>query len=179
MAHGVVRPAAQRHFGQDVAVVRTRQCDQALAGAAREGRPVVPKERPSVNVAVYEAGRCTWYGLVELPPSSSSWTGAAADGVVDSWRYPSWAAAAAETRGWQGEWLEASVILEIPDAIKAYQVDLAAVGPVQVRVAEHPERRPVSRRRCAADVRLLDRRLDGEDATGLGSEIRAPRFDAA
>lgn len=50
----------------------------------------------------------------------------AADGVVDSWRYPSWAAAAAETRGWQGEWLEASVILEIPDAIKAYQVDLAA-----------------------------------------------------
>lgn len=50
----------------------------------------------------------------------------AADGVVDSWRYTNWSPDAAEARGWQTEWLEVSVELEIPDGIKAYQVDLAA-----------------------------------------------------
>lgn len=72
----------------------------------------------------------------------------AADGVVDSWRYPSWAAA--ETRGWQGEWLEASVILEIPDAIKAYQVDLAAeVAGDEAAASTEPYALLLQRRRKA------------------------------
>ena len=40
-----------------------------LASAARAGTPLRPTERPAVNVAVYEAGRCTFYALQELPPS--------------------------------------------------------------------------------------------------------------
>jgi hypothetical protein len=51
-----------------------------LASAARAGRPVPPASRPSVNLAVYEAGRCTWYGLLELSPSSCSWS---SDGAAD------------------------------------------------------------------------------------------------
>jgi len=63
-----------------------------VAGAARRGAPVVPSARPSVNLAVYEAGRCTWYGLLELPPSSSSWStaadaGAGADGLIEEQRF--------------------------------------------------------------------------------------------
>jgi hypothetical protein len=40
-----------------------------LAAAARAGAPQAPTDRPAVNVAVYEAGRCTFYALQELPPS--------------------------------------------------------------------------------------------------------------
>jgi hypothetical protein len=59
-----------------------------LAGAARDGEPVPPASRPSVNLAVYEAGRCTWYGLVEVASSSSSWTdGGGDDGRVEEQRF--------------------------------------------------------------------------------------------
>jgi hypothetical protein len=60
-----------------------------LAGSARDGRPVPPASRPSVNLAVYEAGRCSWYGLVELPAASSSWSsdGVAVTGLVEEQRF--------------------------------------------------------------------------------------------
>ncbi len=37
-----------------------------IASSARAGRPVLPASRPSLNVAVYERGICTFYGLREL-----------------------------------------------------------------------------------------------------------------
>ena len=37
-----------------------------IASAARAGQPVLPKSRPSLMVAVYEQGICTFYGLREL-----------------------------------------------------------------------------------------------------------------
>lgn len=43
-----------------------------LAAAARAGTPQRPTERPAVNVCVYEGGRCTFYALQELPPSSQT-----------------------------------------------------------------------------------------------------------
>lgn len=43
-----------------------------LAGAARRGAPVLPTTRPAVNLAVYERGRCTWYGLLELPAAAAA-----------------------------------------------------------------------------------------------------------
>jgi hypothetical protein len=45
-----------------------------LADAARRGAPIAPRARPAVNLAVYERGRCTWYGLVELPSSEAAWS---------------------------------------------------------------------------------------------------------
>jgi hypothetical protein len=42
-----------------------------LAGAARRGTPTAPRSRPAVNVALYERGRCTWYGLHELPAGAA------------------------------------------------------------------------------------------------------------
>jgi len=47
-----------------------------LASAARAGRPVSPSSRPSLNVAVYERGICTFYGLRELSGRSDSGTSA-------------------------------------------------------------------------------------------------------
>ena len=37
-----------------------------IASSARAGRPVLPTSRPSLLVAVYEQGICTFYGLREL-----------------------------------------------------------------------------------------------------------------
>jgi hypothetical protein len=59
-----------------------------LAGAARDGAPVPPAARPSVNVAVYEAGRCTWYGLLEVPPATATWSSVPGpEGVVEEQRF--------------------------------------------------------------------------------------------
>jgi hypothetical protein len=86
-----------------------------LAGAARAGQPVTPSSRPSVNLAVYEAGRCTWYGLVELPPSTSSWdsdvgdAGDDGDGVVEEQRF----GASRFTRRVQGDVAEFEARLDV------------------------------------------------------------------
>jgi hypothetical protein len=43
-----------------------------LAAAARAGAPLRPGDCPAVNVAVYEAGRCSFYALQELPALPST-----------------------------------------------------------------------------------------------------------
>ena len=43
-----------------------------IASSARAGVPVLPSSRPSLNVAVYERGVCTFYALQELPVEASS-----------------------------------------------------------------------------------------------------------
>jgi hypothetical protein len=44
--------------------------------AAREGRAPTPRSRPSLNVATYERGRCTFYLLQELRPDEAAHQGA-------------------------------------------------------------------------------------------------------
>ena len=46
------------------------------AAATREGRGPTPRARPSINVATYEDGRCTFYLLHELHPHEAEHTGA-------------------------------------------------------------------------------------------------------
>jgi len=41
--------------------------------AARAGRPELPGRRPSLNVATYEGGRCTFYLLQEYAPEEVEW----------------------------------------------------------------------------------------------------------
>ncbi len=42
--------------------------------AARTGAPQRPADRPSLNVAVYQGGRCTFYLLQEYAPEDAEWT---------------------------------------------------------------------------------------------------------
>ena len=44
------------------------------AGAARDGRPELPINRPSVNIVVYGEGRERFYLLSELPPDECEWS---------------------------------------------------------------------------------------------------------
>ena len=45
-----------------------------LLSEAREGRPVPPRRRPSVNLALYERGKPVFYLLQEYPEQAARWS---------------------------------------------------------------------------------------------------------
>lgn len=55
-----------------------------VASAARAGQGVIPAERPSVNLAIYERGRLVDYLLQEIAPERASWE---VDGERTVWRF--------------------------------------------------------------------------------------------
>jgi carotenoid 1,2-hydratase len=44
-----------------------------LASAARRGAPQLPRDRPSINLAIYEQGRPSYYLFHEVDPADAAW----------------------------------------------------------------------------------------------------------
>ncbi len=93
-----------------------------VASAARRGRGFRPRERPSVNVAVYREGRPDFYVLREFRPEECAWQGS-------TWTFGRTTFARTEGRGRLA--LRASFDLDLSAPRARVQGDLMVEGPLR------------------------------------------------